>query len=286
MRGSYGLAILFRDFPGQHLLPCRKESPLIVGYGAGENFLATDIPGAAALHPRVQRCWRRARSQRSTERGQDPTSTTRSASRWQKQRLTADWDIGSRRKGRLSLTFMLKEIHEQPRGPGAPPSIRAYRTACPRCACPELTDEYLAGVEHIHIVACGTAMHAGMVGKTAIERIARVPVYVDIASEFRYRDPVLGKNDLVVIISQSGETLDTLAALKLARERGAKTLAVVNVVGSSIARAADWVLTPTPGRRSPSPAPRRTACRWPCCICSRCVWRWSAAHRTNASCAT
>ena len=106
---------------------------------------------------------------------------------------------------------MLKEIHEQPEALRATVNPRV-QDGLPALGVPGLTDEYLAGVENIHIVACGTAMHAGMVGKTAIERIARVPVYVDIASEFRYRDPILGKNDLVVIISQSGETLDTLAA--------------------------------------------------------------------------
>ena len=107
---------------------------------------------------------------------------------------------------------------------------------------PELTDERLRSIGTVHLVACGTAMHAGMVGKAAIETLARVPAEVDIASEFRYRDPILNKDDLVIIISQSGETSDTLAALKLAKSRGVPVLAIVNVVGSSIARAADYVL--------------------------------------------
>jgi glucosamine--fructose-6-phosphate aminotransferase (isomerizing) len=107
---------------------------------------------------------------------------------------------------------------------------------------PELTDEVLRGIGRVHLVGCGTAMHAGMVGKSAIETLARVPAEVDIASEFRYRDPILEKNDLVIIISQSGETSDTLAALKLAKSRGVPVLAIVNVVGSSIARAADYVM--------------------------------------------
>ena len=106
----------------------------------------------------------------------------------------------------------------------------------------ELTDEQLKNFKQIHIVACGTAMHAGIVGKYLIEKLARTPVNVDVASEFRYRDPILDKDDLVVIISQSGETADTLAAMRLAKQRGAHTLAVVNVVGSSIAREADSVL--------------------------------------------
>ena len=116
------------------------------------------------------------------------------------------------------------------------------RQGLPDLHVPELSDDVLRGIERIHIVACGTAMHAGMVGKTAIERLTRVPTDVDIASEFRYRDPIIGKKDLVIIVSQSGETLDTLAALKLAKQKGAKTLAIVNVVGSSIARAADYVM--------------------------------------------
>ena len=107
---------------------------------------------------------------------------------------------------------------------------------------PQLTDEVLRGIGTVHLVGCGTAMHAGMVGKAAIETLARVPAEVDIASEFRYRDPILNPNDLVIIISQSGETSDTLAALKLAKSRGVPVLAIVNVVGSSIARAADYVL--------------------------------------------
>ena len=136
---------------------------------------------------------------------------------------------------------MLKEINEQPAAIMATVSPRV-EDGLPVLRIPELTDEVLRGIGRVHLVGCGTAMHAGMVGKSAIEALARVPAEVDIASEFRYRDPILEKNDLVIIISQSGETSDTLAALKLAKSRGVPVLAIVNVVGSSIARAADYVM--------------------------------------------
>ena len=154
--------------------------------------------------------------------------------------LTADWDEEAAEKGGYPH-FMLKEIHEQPAAITATVSPRV-EDGMPDLRIPELSDEKLRSIKKIHLVACGTAMHAGMVGKTAIERLARVPAEVDIASEFRYRDPILDPDDLVIIISQSGETSDTLAALRLAKSRGVPVLAVVNVVGSSIARAADYVL--------------------------------------------
>ena len=136
---------------------------------------------------------------------------------------------------------LLKEINEQPAAIMATVSPRV-EDGLPVLRIPELTDEVLRGIGRVHLVGCGTALHAGMVGKSAIETLARVPAEVDIASEFRYRDPILEKNDLVIIISQSGETSDTLAALKLAKSRGVPVLAIVNVVGSSIARAADYVM--------------------------------------------
>ena len=236
VRGSYGLAILFRDFPDR-IFSVRKESPLIVGYGQGENFLASDIPALLKYTREYSILDEGEIAVVSREKVQIYNELGHPV---QKNRLTASWDIEAAEKGGYPH-FMLKEIHEQPT------ALRAtigphVEDGLPQLGVDALTDEMLCGIRNIHIVACGTAMHAGMVGKTAIERFARVPVDVDIASEFRYRDPILSQDDLVIIISQSGETLDTLAALKLAKERGAKTLAVVNVVGSSIARAADWVI--------------------------------------------
>ena len=236
VRGSYGLAILFRDQPGR-IWAVRKESPLIVGYGDGENFLASDIPALLKY----------TREYSVLEEGEIASIDETHIQIYsefglpvEKEHLTADWDIEAAEKGGYPH-FMLKEIHEQPRAMSATINSR-LEDGLPELHIPELTNEALRGIEHIHIVACGTAMHAGMVGKTAIERLCRIPTDVDIASEFRYRDPIISKKDLVIIVSQSGETLDTFAALKLAKQKGAKTLAIVNVVGSSIARAADYVM--------------------------------------------
>ena len=236
VRGSYGLAILFKDFPGR-IYAVRKESPLIVGYGKGENFLASDIP-ALLKYTREYSILEEGEIAQIDENG--ILFYNEFGKPIEKERLTADWDVEAAEKGGYAH-FMLKEIHEQPDAMARTINSR-LEDGLPDLHIPELTDEMLRGIDRIHIVACGTAMHAGMVGKTAIERLTRVPTEVDIASEFRYRDPIIGKNDLVIIVSQSGETLDTLAALKLAKSKGAKTLAIVNVVGSSIARAADYVL--------------------------------------------
>ena len=236
VRGSYALAVLFKDFPDT-IFAVKKESPLIVGWGEGENFVASDIPALLKY----------TRDYSVLEEG-DLAVVTAQGIRFynafgepvERQRLTADWDQEAAEKGGYPH-FMLKEINEQPAAITATVSPRV-EDGMPDLRIPELTDERLRSIGMVHLVACGTAMHAGMVGKAAIETLARVPAEVDIASEFRYRDPILNKNDFVIIISQSGETSDTLAALKLAKSRGVPVLAIVNVVGSSIARAADYIL--------------------------------------------
>ena len=236
VRGSYALAVLFKDFPDT-IFAVKKESPLIVGWGEGENFVASDIPALLKY----------TRDYSVLEEG-DLAVVTAQGIRFynafgepvERQRLTADWDQEAAEKGGYPH-FMLKEINEQPAAITATVSPRV-EDGLPDLRIPELTDERLRSIRTVHLVACGTAMHAGMVGKAAIETLARVPAEVDIASEFRYRDPILNKDDLVIIISQSGETRDTLAALKLAKSRGVPVLAIVNVVGSSIARAADYIL--------------------------------------------
>ena len=236
VRGSYALAVLFKDFPDT-IFAVKKESPLIVGWGEGENFVASDIPALLKY----------TRDYSVLEEG-DLAVVTAQGIRFynafgepvERQRLTADWDQEAAEKGGYPH-FMLKEINEQPAAITATVSPRV-EDGMPDLRIPELTDERLRSIGMVHLVACGTAMHAGMVGKAAIETLARVPAEVDIASEFRYRDPILNKDDLVIIISQSGETSDTLAALKLAKSRGVPVLAIVNVVGSSIARAADYIL--------------------------------------------
>ena len=236
VRGSYALAVLFKDFPDT-IFAVKKESPLIVGWGEGENFVASDIPALLKY----------TRDYSVLEEGDLAVVTARGIRFYnafgepvERQRLTADWDQEAAEKGGYPH-FMLKEINEQPAAITATVSPRV-EDGLPDLRIPELTDERLRSIGTVHLVACGTAMHAGMVGKAAIETLARVPAEVDIASEFRYRDPILNKDDLVIIISQSGETSDTLAALKLAKSRGVPVLAIVNVVGSSIARAADYIL--------------------------------------------
>ena len=236
VRGSYALAVLFRDRPDT-IFAVKRESPLIVGWGEGENFVASDIPALLKYTRRYS----------VLEEGDMAVCTAEGirfynefAEPVQRPVLTADWDMEAAGKGGYPH-FMLKEINEQPTAITATVSPRV-EDGMPDLRIPQLTDEVLRSIGTVHLVGCGTAMHAGMVGKAAIETLARVPAEVDIASEFRYRDPILNPNDLVIIISQSGETSDTLAALKLAKSRGVPVLAIVNVVGSSIARAADYVL--------------------------------------------
>ena len=236
VRGSYALAVLFKDYPDT-IFAVKRESPLIVGWGEGENFVASDIPALLKYTRRYS----------VLEEGDMAVCTAQGIRFYnefgeavEREKLTADWDMEAAEKGGYPH-FMLKEINEEPAAITATVSPRV-ENGLPELRIPELTDEKLRSIGTVHLVGCGTAMHAGMVGKTAIETLARVPAEVDIASEFRYRDPILKPEDLVIIISQSGETSDTLAALKLAKSRGVPVLAIVNVVGSSIARAADYVM--------------------------------------------
>ena len=236
LRGSFALGIIFADRP-ETVYAVRCESPLIVGQGQNEVFVASDVPAiikytkdyylleygeiAILKNGSVQFCSLHGRV-------------------IEKELHTADWDEDSAEKGGYPH-FMIKEIHEQPTAVKTTimPRIEDGLPNLSECG---ITFGTLRRLKSIFIVACGTAMHAGMVGKYVIEKLARVPVTVDIASEFRYRDPMLNRDDLVIIISQSGETADSKAVLNLAKERGAKTLAVVNVKGSSIAREADMVI--------------------------------------------
>ena len=236
LEGSYALGIVFADFPDM-VFALRKESPLIVGIGENESFIASDVTAILQY----------TKNYYLLEQGEIAVLTRAEAKiydthyqRIEKELKTADWDIAAAEKGGYPH-FMIKEIHEQPT------SIKT--TIMPRITdgMPDLSEcgitaEKLNSFKSIHIVACGTAMHAGIVGKYVIEKIAKVPVLVDIASEFRYRDPLVGEGDLVIIISQSGETADSLAAMRLAKELGAQTLAIVNVKGSSIAREADMLI--------------------------------------------
>lgn len=236
IKGSYALGIMFRDFPDR-IYAVRKDSPLIVGIGEHENFLASDVPAIIKY----------TRDYILIEENEIAVIENSGVKVYdihkvpvEKELQTADWDIDAAEKGGYEH-FMLKEIHEQP---------TAFKTTITPRITNDMPDLSVDGVNvdklkdyrKIFIVACGTAMHAGMVGKYVIEKMARIPVIVDIASEFRYRDPLIDDEDLLIVISQSGETADTKAALELGKARGADTLAIVNVKGSSIARAADMVI--------------------------------------------
>lgn len=237
MEGSYAFGILFADRPGE-VYGTRLNSPLLAAVGEGEGFLASDI--SAVLQYTKQYY--------TLEHGEivtiSPDGTisicTMDGEPVQKEMLTAQWSVEQAQKNGYEH-FMRKEIFEQP--------TALYNTVHPRIAkgLPDFTHDGIApgffrDVTRIQMVACGTASYAGFVGKNVIEKLARVPAEVDIASEFRYRDPILDPTQLVVVISQSGETADTLAALRLAKKQGVKTLAIVNVAGSTIAREADIVL--------------------------------------------
>ncbi|MCR5515478.1 MAG: glutamine--fructose-6-phosphate transaminase (isomerizing) [Lachnospira sp.] len=236
IKGSYALGIMFRDFPDV-VYAVRKESPLIVGIGKGENFIASDM---TAILEYTRNYILLEQNEIAIVEKSGVKVVDIHGEEVSKEMNVADWDIDAAQKGGYEH-FMLKEIHEQPEV--------VKTTITPRISnhIPTFENEgisldKLSSYNNIFIVACGTAMHAGMVGKYVIEKMARVSVTVDIASEFRYRDPLINEGDLVILISQSGETADTKAALELAKERGAETLAIVNVKGSSIARAADYVL--------------------------------------------
>ncbi|MFV0399073.1 MAG: glutamine--fructose-6-phosphate transaminase (isomerizing) [Oscillospiraceae bacterium] len=245
IEGSYAFGILFADHPNT-LYAVRKDSPLIVGlgekgaelsYGSPENYIASDVPAILEY----------TRSYHLLEEGEiailrrDGVEILGADNRpIHKERLTAQWDVTQAQKGGYPH-FMLKEIHEQPSALRDTLHPR-IKEGLPNFSADGIPASLFGSIQRLHIVACGTAMHAGTVGKFLIEQLARLPVEVDLASEFRYRNPILDKDSLVAVISQSGETADTLAALRLARERGAKTLAIVNVAGSSIAREADYVI--------------------------------------------
>ncbi len=236
IRGSYALGIMFRDF-SDRIYAVRKDSPLIVGKGDGENFIASDVP---AIMKYTRDYYLLEENEIAELKKNHVDFFDLHKERIHKEVNTADWDVDAAEKGGYEH-FMLKEIHEQP--------VAVRTTITPRIidSMPDFTAEgfdieKLKKYEKIFIVACGTAMHAGMVGKYVIEKLARKPVIVDIASEFRYRDPLIGENNLMIVISQSGETADTKAAMELAKERGADTMAIVNVKGSSIAREADMVV--------------------------------------------
>ncbi len=236
LRGSYALAVINADAPGE-LLCARRDNPLILGVGEGENMIASDIPAILALTKRYI-VMADGQTARVTADGVELYDGV--GNRIQPKIETVTWDLSAAEKGGYEH-FMIKEIFEQPKAV-RDTVLPRLKDGLPVLDSDGFSDALLREVKSIHITACGSALHAGLVGKTVIERLARVPVIPHIASEFRYEDPIIGPGDLCLVISQSGETADTLAAMREAKRKGARTVAIVNVVSSSIAREADAVL--------------------------------------------
>ena len=239
IRGSYALVVMFADYPGE-IFVARKESPMILGLGEGENFIASDVPAILKYTRKVQYIGNLEMGRVTAE---GVTFFDLNGDEIEKPVSTIEWDAEAAEKGGYEH-FMMKEIHEQPKV--VEDTIRSFITGeegAYKVNFTEsgLTEEDIKKCSGVHIVACGSAYHVGVSTQYVFEDLARIPVRVELASEFRYRKPILGKDDLVIIISQSGETADSLAALRESKEQGVKTLAIVNVVGSSIAREADFV---------------------------------------------
>lgn len=232
LEGAYSLGIIFREHKNK-IYAVRKESPLIVGIGKNEMYIASDM---TAILEYTKEYYLPEAGEIAEVDKDGAVFYDIHGNVIEKEVNVAEWDVTAAQKGGYEH-FMLKEIHEQPAAlkNTLTPRISDGIPSFEECG---LTDEMLRNYKNIYIVGCGSAMHAGMVGKYVIEDIARIPVTVDIASEFKYRNPLISKDDLLIIISQSGETADTLSALKLGKEIGADTLAAVNVSGSSIDREA------------------------------------------------
>src|ERR1700730_5308300 len=238
LEGHYAFVAMSLDEPDV-LVGARKECPLIVGRGDGAQFVASAVPAFLAETREVQYL---ENGEIVVLRPEGVRITTPAGKEVERPVETVDWDQETAEKGGFE-TFMLKEIHEQADAVAETIFDRVARgTGVDLDDEGALEESILAGARRIVIVACGTAYHAGVIGRYAIEEWARVPVEIDVASEYRYRNPVVGPGDLVIGISQSGETADTLAAMRLARERGATVLAVTNTVGSQATRDADGVL--------------------------------------------
>lgn len=231
--GSYALGILFADHPDT-VYAVRKDCPLIVGKAEGASFIASDVP---AILSYTRDVYYIDNEEIAVLTRSDVSFFSIDGDPITKELSHVDWDANAAEKGGYPH-FMLKEMYEQPKAvrDTISPRIKEGKIVIDELG---LSDEDIRSIERIHIIACGSAWHVGMTSRYVIEGLTRIPVDVDLASEFKYRNPILGKNDLVIIISQSGETADSLAALRLAKERGVKTLGIVNVVGSSISREAD-----------------------------------------------
>lgn len=235
IRGSYALAVMFREYPNE-IYVARKDSPMILATANGESYIASDVP---AILKYARNIYYIGNLEIGRVKAGEITFYNLDGDEIEKESKEIKWDAQSAEKAGFEH-FMMKEIHEQPK------AVKDTFNSVVKDGVIDLsnvglTKEDIEAISRIHIVACGSAWHVGMVAQYVIEDMARIPVRVELASEFRYRKPILDKDDLVIIISQSGETADSLAALREAKSMGIKTLGIVNVVGSSIAREADNV---------------------------------------------
>ena len=240
LEGSYALGVICQDYPDR-IIAARKDSPLIVGLGNGENFIASDVPAVLEYTREVYFLEQQEMAVLYTDHVDLYTEDGEKVIR---KPFHVDWDLSSAEKNGYAH-FMLKEIYEQPKA--------LTDTLRPRLVIKgnkavdihfdemDFTEDF-KNADRVVITACGTAYHAGVAGRYIFEKLARVPVVVDTASEFRYRDPILTPKDVFIVISQSGETADTLAALRLAKQAGARVIAITNCVGSTVSREADKVI--------------------------------------------
>lgn len=240
LEGSYALGVVCRDFPDR-IIAARKESPLIVGLGEGENFIASDVP---AVLEHTREVYFLDQKQIAVLYADHVDLYDEDGNKVVKEASHVDWDLSAAQKNGYAH-FMLKEIHEQPK---ALHDTLQNHLVFEKGKAVDIKFDEISGSDYwktarrVVITACGTAYHAGVVGKYAFEKFARLPVVVDVASEFRYRNPILNKDDVFIVISQSGETADTLAALRLAKEAGVHVIAITNCVGSTVSREADDVI--------------------------------------------
>ncbi|NCC44458.1 MAG: glutamine--fructose-6-phosphate transaminase (isomerizing), partial [Clostridia bacterium] len=236
MEGSYALGIMFKDHP-EEIYAVRKDSPLIVGQSEEGNFIASDVPAILKYTRDVYFL----ENEEVVKLKKDSLGFFNiDGETIEKEVTTVDWDMSAAEKGGYEY-FMLKEIYEQPKAvrDTINPRLKENRIEIEEL---NMTDEEIREIKKIYLIGCGSAYHTAMTAKYVFEGLARIPVEVDLASEFRYRNPIFEENSLAVVVSQSGETADTLAALREAKEHGVRTLGIINVVGSSIAREADSVM--------------------------------------------
>ena len=235
IRGSYALAMMFRDYPGE-IFVARKDSPMILGVGDGESYIASDVP---AILKYTRNVYYIGNQEMAHVKKGENTFYNLDGEEIEKELKTIEWDAEAAEKAGFEH-FMMKEIHEQPKAVSDTINsvVKDGKIDLSEVG---LDEDTIRNVSQIYIVACGSAYHVGMAAQYVFEDLARIPVRVELASEFRYRNPILDKNGLAIIVSQSGETADSLAALRECKARGIRTLAIVNVIGSSIAREADNV---------------------------------------------